>query len=65
VTLRLRPRGAKDWAEIAEREGLDAVRAQIEARLNDSPEEAAEPAAESAPVCDSEALTPDGWKCPF
>jgi hypothetical protein len=27
--LRFRPTGGKDWAEIAEREGLDAVRAQV------------------------------------
>jgi hypothetical protein len=29
VTLRIRPDGVKDWAELAEKEGLDAVRLQV------------------------------------
>ncbi len=66
VTLRLRPIGAKDWAEIAEIRGLDTVRAL----LDGSAQEAAEPAAEGPAVADTayrarQEVEPPDWECPF
>jgi hypothetical protein len=38
VVLRLRPESAKDWAELAEKQGLDAVRAQLAGLFGDGEE---------------------------
>ncbi len=35
IVFRLRPAGRKDWAEIAERDGLDSLRGQIAVSLNE------------------------------